>query len=105
MLFNPDHTKQAYKGDNVPDELFTFNNSKIQLTSSQKHLRLILDSKVDFNQHLNDRINKCNKIIGIMKRLLTTLQNIYIFISILFMIIHVITRSKENMKQFSMTHA
>ena len=39
-----------------------FNVTKVQLANSQKHLRLILDSKLDFNEHID------NKIIGIMKR-------------------------------------
>ena len=57
MLFNPDSTKQATevrfspKHDNVPHEPLTFNNNKIQSAPAQKHLGLILDSKLDFNQH------------------------------------------------------
>ena len=42
--------------------------TKVQLANSQKHLGLILDSKLDFNEHIGKKINKCNKIIGIMKR-------------------------------------
>ena len=30
---------------------------------------LILDSKLDFNEYIDNKINKCNKIIGITKRL------------------------------------
>ena len=58
MLFNPDPTKQAtevslsHKRDNVPQEPLTFNNNKIQYESAQKHLGLILDSKLNFNQHI-----------------------------------------------------
>ena len=47
----------------------TFNNNKTQSAPLNKHLRLALDSKLDFNQHINDEINRCHKIIGIMKRL------------------------------------
>ena len=43
-------------------------NTKVQLATSQKHLGLILDSKLDFNEHIDNKNNKCNKIIGIMKR-------------------------------------
>ena len=78
--FNPDPTKQAtevcfsHKRGNVPHEPLTFNNNKIQSAPAQKHLGLILDSKLDFNQHMDDKINKCNKIIGTMRRLLVTLS-------------------------------
>ena len=80
MLFNPDPTKQtteirfSHKCDNVPYELLTFNNNKIQSAPAQKHLGLILDSKLDFNQHIDDKINKCNKIIGTMRKLSMTLS-------------------------------
>ena len=46
-----------------------FNDIKVQIANSQKHLGLILDSKPDFNEHIDNKINKCNKIIVIMKRL------------------------------------
>ena len=46
-----------------------FNYTKVQLANSQKHLGLIVYSKLDFNEHIDSKINKCNKIIGIRKRL------------------------------------
>ena len=33
----------------------------------QKHLGLILDSKLNFNEHIENKITKCNKVIGLMK--------------------------------------
>ena len=71
MLFNPDPSKQAIeicKCDNVSYPSLVFNNNKVQLANSQKHLGLILDSKLDFNEHIDNKSNKCNKVIGIMKR-------------------------------------
>ena len=47
----------------------TFNGNQVQQCSSQKHLGLFLDNKLDFNKHLDEKINKCNKIIGMMKKL------------------------------------
>ena len=46
-----------------------FNDIKIQLANSQKHLRLNLDFKLNFNEHRDNKINKWNKIIGTIKRL------------------------------------
>ena len=46
-----------------------FNDTKVKLANSQKHLRLILDSKLDFKRYIDNQINKWNKIIGIIKRL------------------------------------
>ena len=43
-----------------------FNDAKVQLATNRKHLGLILDSKLDFNEPIDNKINKCNKIIGIV---------------------------------------
>ena len=32
-------------------------------------MRLIMDSRLSFSEHVNQEINKCNRIIGLMKRL------------------------------------
>ena len=73
MSFNPDPNKQAVeilfskmheKGNYPP---LNFNGDNVQTAVSQKHLGLVLDSKLDFNERINNKINKCNKIIGIMK--------------------------------------
>ena len=76
MLFNPDPNKQAaailfskkqHEKDNYP--LLNFNGDKVQTAISQKHLGLVLDSKLDFNEHISNKIDKCNKRTGIMKKL------------------------------------
>ena len=75
MLFNPDPSKQAIeicfsqKRDNENYPLLAFNDAKVQLGTSQKHLGLILGSKLDFKKHIDNKINKCNKVIDIMERL------------------------------------
>ena len=72
---NPDANKQAievcfsnkcHKENYQP---LQFNSTDIQIADSQKHLGLILDSKLNFNEHIESKITKCNKIIGLMKRL------------------------------------
>ena len=72
MLFNP--AKQAVeffflkkKNDNYPP--LNFNDDNERTAISQRHLGLVLDSKLDFAEHIRNKINKCNKIIGIMKKL------------------------------------
>ena len=75
MLFNPDSNKQAveilfskkHEKDNYPP--LNFNGDNVPKAISQKHLGLVLDSKLDFNEHMSNKINKCNKIIGSMKKL------------------------------------
>ena len=80
MLFNPNPTKEAievcfsYKRDKVAYPPLKFNNNDVQSANSQKYLGLVLDSKLNFNEHVNNKINKCNKSIGIMKKLSLTLS-------------------------------
>ena len=74
MLFNSDPVKQAlevcfsYKRDKVVYPPLQLNNNDVQSANSQKYLRLVLDSKLHFNKHVNNKINKCNKSIGIIKK-------------------------------------
>ena len=46
----------------------TFNDNILTPTNSHKHLGTILDSKLNFNNHLSEKINKANKGIGIIRR-------------------------------------
>ena len=75
MSFNPDPNNQTIevcfsnkrdKGNYPP---LHFNSTNVQVADSQKHLGLVLDSKLNFNEHIESRISKCNKIIGLMKKL------------------------------------
>ena len=75
MDFNPDPKKQAIEVcfsrkivSNNPSPL-SFNQSQVKISESHKHLGLILDTKLKFNEHLEDKINKCNRIIGSIKKL------------------------------------
>ena len=67
MSFNPDFSKQAKeiifsnKQSNIQLPVLTFNNSIFSPTNSHKHLGMILDSKLNFRNHLSEKINKANK--------------------------------------------
>ena len=54
------------KGNFAP---FHFNSTNVQVADNQKHLGLVLDSKLDFNEHIESKITNCNQIIGLMKKL------------------------------------
>ena len=44
----------------------TLNGAKVQLALNQEHLVLIFDFRLDFSEHIDNKINKWNKIIGLM---------------------------------------
>ena len=75
MHFNPDPNKQANevifsrKSKVHSHPPLTFNNNDVKKCPHQKHLGIILDSKLDFNIHVDNKIKKCYKMIGIIKRL------------------------------------
>ena len=74
MSFNPDINKKApevyfsqRRKKSLPPPII-FNNN-VLTSPCQKHLGLVLDSKLSLNDHFNQKINKCNRIIGLIKRL------------------------------------
>ena len=73
MQFNPDPSKQANEvyftrkttsHDYLP---IRFNCNPVQQCNSQKHLGLILDKQLNFNEHVDKKIKVCNKLIGTIK--------------------------------------
>ena len=73
MQFNPDPKKQAnkvifsHKSDsaNIFHRPIKFNNNSVANCLSQKHLGIVLDSKLKFISHVDEKIKKCNKLIGL----------------------------------------
>ena len=47
----------------------SLNNIQVERASSQKHLRLILDEKLNFNQYIESVIVKTNKGVAVIKKL------------------------------------
>ena len=65
MSFNPDPTKQAVQ------VVFTRRSKQIDHPKIyvNEHLGLILDSKLSFISHINEKISKAHKGLGIVKSL------------------------------------
>ena len=74
-LFYPEHLKQAQevifsrKTNNVHHPFLLFNNSTIQQILSQKHLWIHLDEELTFKHYINEKVNKANKSIEIIRKL------------------------------------
>ena len=54
--------------------MFIFNNNNVLTSPCKKHLGLVLHRKLSFNEHVNQKMNKCNRILGLMKRLFLILS-------------------------------
>ena len=72
MPFNPDVSKQAqevvfsHKSHKLPHPPVLFNNVPVKRCSIQKHLGIHLDEKLNFNQHVTEKITKTNKGVGVI---------------------------------------
>ena len=93
MEFNPDPTKQATEvlfsckkvSSNHPQLIF--NGIAVVKVNEQKHLGLILQPGLSFEKHLNEKIIKAKKNIGLLKHLsrflpIETLDQMYVLILI-----------------------
>ena len=75
MSFNPDPKKQAQevifsrKSKAILHPLLVFNNNNVIQTTSQKHLGIILDTRLSFEKHLETVLCKINKTIGLIRKL------------------------------------
>ena len=75
MDFNPEPSKQAQevnfsrKSKRSTHLLLVFNNNYVSQTFSQKHLGVILDFKLIFEEHLNNVLAKFNKAVGLLCKL------------------------------------
>ena len=75
MSFNPDPSKQAQevilsrkaKKEHLPP--LAFNNNNASETNSQKHVSVVLDNLLSFEDHLKLTLNKVNKTITLMRKL------------------------------------
>ena len=80
MSFNPDPSKQAEEAISsrkLQKSVYLslhFNNIPVTQSTTQKHLGMLLDVKLDFQEHLKNIYSKFNKTIG----LLCKLHNLYV---------------------------
>ena len=64
------------KQKGLPHPPLVFNNTNVTQSIYQKHLGLILDSKLTFENHVNMVTNKINKTIGLLRKLQNLLPRI-----------------------------
>ena len=70
------------KKSSVSHRKLTFNGTDVEKVNNQKHLGIILDLTLFFDKHLNEKIIKAKKNVGMLKHLskflpLKTLVQIY----------------------------
>ena len=79
--FNPDISKQAQeiifsrKLKKNPRRPLTFKSNQVNKTSSQKHLGIILDESLSFEEHLKTISVKTNKTLYLLRKFQNLLQS------------------------------
>ena len=74
MSFDPDRTKQTQqivfsrKTSLRSHPGLMFNNSIVNVTSIHKHLGVIFDSKLSFDEHLKRVLKKISKTVGLLRK-------------------------------------
>ena len=59
-------------------EYFIHNNgvaSKLENVNHIKDLEVVIDNRLNFNEHINDKIKKANSMLGIIKRIFKYIDN------------------------------
>ena len=75
IRFNPDPKKQAQevifsrKTNKIGHPRLYFNQNLVKLTSTHKHLGMVLDTKLDFSFHLKNAKNNVNETKGLIRKL------------------------------------
>ena len=75
MNFNPDPSKQAQevifsrKLQKTNHNQVYFNHNSVKQVPSQKHLGMYLDTKLNFQKHLNNVLSKVNRTIRLLRKL------------------------------------
>ena len=79
MTFNPDRSKQVQEIifsrqlKKATNPSLLFNKKNVSQVNSQKHLMVILDVKLTFEEHLKNVFNKTSKMIGFLRELINLL--------------------------------
>ena len=80
MSFNPTPSKQAQevifskKRQNINHDSIYFNQNLVQQVPSQKHLGMHLDTKENFQEHLDNIMSKVDKTNGLLRKLQAILR-------------------------------
>jgi hypothetical protein len=71
MSFNPEKTDILFFSNtgNIDNIEYSFNDKSIPLTTSHKHLGVILSQNAKWNEHLENMITNITKHLGILRKL------------------------------------
>ena len=70
LMFPSKFKKLFSRKKNIKNHpIVSFNNLPINRKSTQKHLGLLLDEKLNFSEHINEKLKKATKSINLLQKL------------------------------------
>ena len=68
LFFHPEKSKSMRLGrTDVEEKVYTMHNNITQV-DNEKDIGVIIDNKLSFSDHLAEKINKANKMVGVIRR-------------------------------------
>jgi len=75
LRFHPDKCKVLTFGKrSTPPAEYILCNTKLQSTANEKDIGVVVDNQLSFEEHINEKINKANSIMGLIRRSFTYLD-------------------------------
>lgn len=77
LRFHPDKCKAMRIGKSTVD-LYDYSLSRngtiMDRAESEKDIGVIIDNKLSFDQHISEKVNKANSVMGVIKRSFTCMD-------------------------------
>lgn len=75
LRFHPDKCKVLSAGKRKTRRFeYKLCNTKLQYTEKEKDIGVVMDNQLNFKDHMNEKINKANSIMGLIRRTFTYLD-------------------------------
>ena len=71
MKFNSNKCKILHVGENNPAVSYYMDGSELESSGVEKDLGVLVDSKLKFDQHINETVKKSNKLVGVITHYIT----------------------------------
>jgi hypothetical protein len=72
LRFHPDKCKVLSAGKQKTQQFkYTLCNTELQYFNKEKDIGVVIDNQLNFEDHMNEQINKSNSIMGLIRRTFT----------------------------------
>ena len=81
LRFHPDKCKVLSAGKQKTQQYrYTLCNKELQYSNKEKDIDVVVDNQLNFEDHMNEKINKANSIMGLIRRTFTYIDEPTLFV-------------------------